>query len=220
MKPFKAILITVLLLVLLHVPYIGQFLRAFNTMIHESGHALVTLITSGKVESISLFANTEGVTESYLSSWFATILVSLSGYIFSSVALITVALLWKKNYHQTILVLFGVLALVNLVLWVRNVYGILWLVLFIGAIVMLFKMQKKDLLSYATLGLFIILCTDAFRASFDILYLSYQSSMEAGDATNLAKNTMIPALVWGSFFFLQNLLFTYLSLKQILKKRG
>lgn len=220
MKPLKAVLISVLLLVALHIPYVGQFLRAFNTMIHESGHAIMTLITSGKVESISLFANTEGVTESYLSSWFASVLVSFSGYIFSSLVLLTFALLWKRQYHKTILLIFGLLAVVNLVLWVRNLYGIMWLVLFISSIVLLFKTKQKTILPYVTLGLLIILCTDAFRASFDILYLSYQDGTQAGDATNLANKTFIPAIVWGSFFFIQNLIFTYFSIRQLFKKRA
>lgn len=219
MKALKLVFISIAVLIALHIPYVGQFLRAFNTMIHESGHALMTLLTSGRVESISLFANTEGLTESYITSWFASVLVSLSGYIFSSIALIAVALLWKKQYHQTILLLFGVLAVVNLLLWVRNFYGILWLVLFITTIALLFEMKKEPILPYVTLGVFIILCTDAFRASFDILYLSYQNSTQAGDATNLAEKTLLPALVWGSFFFLQNLLFTYFSLRQLFKKR-
>ena len=220
MKPIKAILISAVLLILLHIPYLGLFLRAFNTMIHESGHAIMTLLVSGKVESISLFANTEGVTESYLSSWFSSILVSLSGYIFSSVALIVVAFLWKKHYHKTILLVFGLLALVNLVLWVRNLYGIMWLVLFVGTVSLALKASKKGILPYITLALFIILCTDAFRASFDILYLSYLDSTQAGDATNLAKQTLIPALVWGIFFFVQNLLFSYVSFRCIFKKKN
>lgn len=219
MKTFKLILFTAITLGLLYIPYLGEFLRAFNTMIHESGHAFMTLLTSGKVDSIALFANTEGVTKSYTSSWFGSVLISLSGYLFSSFTMFLMALMWKKERYKTIALLLGVLSLVNLVLWVRNLYGLIWVSIFTIGIFYLIKSKNKEIIAYVTLGLLVILLTDAFRASFDILQLSYKLPLEAGDATNLSKLTFIPALGWGLFFFIQNGILLFFSIKNILKKK-
>ena len=46
--------------VLLHIPILGDYFSIINTVIHESGHAIIALF-GGNVESISLFMNGDGV---------------------------------------------------------------------------------------------------------------------------------------------------------------
>ena len=42
------------------LPFVGKFFRITNTLIHESGHAIMALLTSGNVVSIDLMSDTSG----------------------------------------------------------------------------------------------------------------------------------------------------------------
>ncbi|HPT04353.1 MAG TPA: M50 family metallopeptidase, partial [Bacteroidales bacterium] len=73
-------------LLLTRTPVIGKYFRVVNTMIHESGHALMTLFTSGSILKVELFSSTEGDTVTKSSSRFCQMLIALAGYPFSSAA--------------------------------------------------------------------------------------------------------------------------------------
>lgn len=79
----KFVIFIILTLVLVNIPIFGNYIKIINTVIHESGHALMALF-GGKVQHISLFLNTEGVTYTSHSGWFGGFLTGVSGYVFSS----------------------------------------------------------------------------------------------------------------------------------------
>ena len=59
--------------------------RNLDTMVHEFGHAAVTLALSGKVMYIELYRDQSGVTLSTMTKHWAIIPVSLAGYMTASV---------------------------------------------------------------------------------------------------------------------------------------
>ena len=65
------------------IPFSSLF-RNLDTMIHEFGHALMTLLLSGKVLRIELYADHSGVTYSSMLTPGRSILVSLAGYVTAS----------------------------------------------------------------------------------------------------------------------------------------
>ncbi|CCW36096.1 Peptidase M50B [Chthonomonas calidirosea] len=77
------LLATAVTVVLLFVPYAQQLLyplRLFVTFVHESGHALATVLTGGQVEYIRIAPSGSGVTYSVVSPW-AQGLVDSAGYL-------------------------------------------------------------------------------------------------------------------------------------------
>ena len=204
----KLLLILLASIVLTRIPFIGQVLQVINTMIHESGHALMALLTQGQVYSISLFANTEGATMTGTTSWIGRVLVSASGYVFSSAAAFLFLLLLKKGKHHWILWVLIAFAAVNLLLWVRNLYGILWLIGFLAFLIVLLRSGSGPFLEYSILLIAGILLVESVSSAFQIMWLSFASSSAAGDATNLARATYIPACLWGIGFFAQSLYFS------------
>lgn len=206
--------------VLMYIPYVGEFFKVFNTLFHEGGHAIAALITSGTVDKIELFANTEGVTLTSYSSWVSGFVTSIAGYVFASLVALLFAFLWSKHKHKTIIASILLFSIVNLVLWVRNPYGIGWLILssmLLGLVV--WKVKKTSVLSTLSLVLTLILLTQSVLSSFDILYLSYLTPSEAGDASNLGDSTFLPSLVWGIIFFVQSLVFAFFSLRFLWKTK-
>lgn len=82
----KTVVFLVVAAVLTRVIPFSSFFRNVDTLVHEFGHAIVTLLVSGKVLYIHLFADHSGVTYSSAAahSW-RFILIALAGYIVSTV---------------------------------------------------------------------------------------------------------------------------------------
>ncbi|PGK52499.1 hypothetical protein CN918_32460 [Priestia megaterium] len=218
---WRIVLIMLIAAALMYIPYVDSVVKGFNTLFHEGGHAITSLVTNGKVDNIKLFANTEGVTTTASSSWFSSLLTSISGYVFAAATAFLFAYLWHKHMHQSILYSTLIFATLNLVLWVRNLYGLVWLVAicaFLYFVVVKFK-KEVNILSNVSLVLVLVLITQSVVSSFDILYLSYFTPNEAGDASNLASSTLLPSLVWGLGFFLQSLIWAFFSLRFIWKTK-
>ncbi|MCA1029681.1 M50 family metallopeptidase [Bacillus timonensis] len=192
------------------LPVVGRYVAVFNTLIHEDGHAIVALILKGKVLSISLFSTTEGEAVTAYRCWIARVLTGYAGYTFSSVvAYVSFALLTEG---EVMLVLYGFIAIavVNLFLWVRNAYGIVWLLSFIVISVAVLKSNSGQLQMFYTFFLSAVLLTQSISSAFEIFVLSWTRRKEAGDATSLAEATFLPAFFWGTLFFAQSLYIGYL----------
>jgi len=205
--------IVILSLILSRVPVIGRFIKCINTLIHESGHAFAALITSGTVLKVELFSDTSGAATILSNSWWAKICVSLTGYIFSSAMSFALLYLLKHNYFSLILYFLVSLAAFNLIFWVRNLYGIIWILIFVAICGGVLYLNISNL----TLVWLIIICTivfsDALLSTFELLYISIFQSKKSSDALNLSKITWIPAFIWALFFVAQAGIFSYYSIK-------
>lgn len=209
----KFFVFLVLAFLMIHVPIIGNYVRMINTLIHESGHALVALI-GGHVERISLFMNSEGATYSDQTTWLGSFLTSLSGYTFSSfMAFLSFLLIGKKKQTVFIDILLGFIFL-NLIFWVRNPYGVFWLCSFAVGFLLLLIKGSQGFRDHLLLLIAAILLVDSVQSAYEILYISFLQPQAAGDAANLARFTGMPAPIWGMFFFAQALLFCYFGLKR------
>lgn len=215
----KTVIFTFILsMVLLYTPVIGNFFKIINTLIHEVGHAFMTLLVNGEVRSISLFYNTEGVTVSGSKGGFDLILISLAGYFSTSLFVLFFSFLWKKEKHYLNAFILFVLSFISLVFWIRNLFGFIWIILFITFLFYIMKHKNKKWIASTSLILLIALFTQSFHSSLDILLLSFTTPYQAGDATNLSKYTYIPTQIWGSLFFLQSLVFSIFTLFMVFKK--
>ncbi|WP_219638944.1 M50 family metallopeptidase [Cohnella sp. CFH 77786] len=203
--------------VVIQIPVIGTFFKIADTMIHESSHAIMTLLLQEKVLQIELFANTEGVTYSEFSSRTSSILISAAGYTGSSIAALCLAVLCARGKHAASLWFFLLVAAVNLVLWVRNPFGMTWLALFIG--LLLFALWRRGNWTVVlSVGLYVFVLAESVSGSFTILWLSLHSPASAGDAANLARDTLLPAGFWGALFMLQAIVFGFLSVRTVMRR--
>ncbi|PGY14229.1 M50 family metallopeptidase [Bacillus sp. AFS031507] len=216
----KFFLFLVFAFLLIHVPLLGNYVKVINTLIHESGHALIALF-GGNVERISLFMNSEGATYSHQSSWLGSFITSLSGYTFASfMAFVSFLLIGKKKQIVLIDILLGFIGL-NLIFWVRNPYGLFWLCSFAVAFLFLLIKGSQNFRDNLLLLIASILLVDSVQSAYEILFISIFQPQSAGDAANLARITgFIPAPIWGIFFFVQSLWFCYYGLKRGYYKLG
>lgn len=209
----KFFLFLVLAFLLIHVPFLGNYVKVINTLIHESGHALIALL-GGNVERISLFMNSEGATFSNQTTWIGSFFTSIAGYTFASfMAFLSFLLIGRKKETLLIDILLGFIFL-NLIFWVRNPYGIFWLCSFAVSFLFLLIKGSQGLRDSLLLLIAAILLVDSVQSAFEICYISFLQPQAAGDAANLARLTIIPAPIWGMFFILQSLWFCYYGLKR------
>lgn len=101
-KPQVMLLViaTVITIALWFIPYAGWLvypIRLFVTFVHEGGHALMSLLTGGSVQSLTIASDGSGLTYSASSSWLGSILTSSAGYLGSTFFGVIMLLLIRWN---------------------------------------------------------------------------------------------------------------------------
>ena len=130
-------------ILLTKLPIIGKYFAMINTLIHEIGHQLTSMVTFGKAHKIHLFANTEGLAFSSHRFWIGRVLTTLAGYTFSSFMSASFFLIYKGGYFLVIYILLAMLT-ISLFFWIRNWYGFFWILTFSGGFIWLLQSRKCD----------------------------------------------------------------------------
>lgn len=195
-----------------YVPRLGKVFKGFNTLIHESGHAFMSLLLSGEVVSVDIFYSGEGTATTKSKSWFTRFFVSIAGYPFSSILAFVFAYLLAKGYPDYILYTIISLAVINMIFWVRNPYGLVWLIVTSTLLCAMFYFGWNNAKYYAALLITALILIDAWVSAWHILYLSIKEPKKSGDAKNLQSTALLPAFFWGLFFWIQA---TFLALMSV-----
>jgi hypothetical protein len=183
------------------VPF-SEYFRNVYTLVHEMAHAVMTLILSGSVLYIELYSDQSGVTHSMIQPGWRSILISLAGYTGASLFAWLLFRLLAGRRDRPGLLIVALVALLGLLLFVRNGYGIIWCAGFAGITLAICLLAPGWLrVFYASLVAFICL-VESVISSFTILAIAILDPAAAGDAANLSRETFIPAAVWGAFFAL------------------
>lgn len=177
-------------------------LKVLVVMMHESGHALATLLVGGSVDSIHLAANESGSCLSSLPpGFFAKVAVYSGGYLGSAVAgagllLATFRFQLRRWVLGTACVWLTVMGLVY--------GGDLFTVLFCLGTALVLGLCARFLPGGAVdvLNLFIAAFT-ALYAVFDLRDDLWNSAVRShSDAALLAELTWVPSLVWAALWTL------------------
>lgn len=200
-----------IVLVVNRIPVVGKYVRVVNTLVHESGHTLFALLFNGEVLSVELFSDTSGTAVTKSKGKFSQFMVAFSGYPFAS---LVSYLMFMLVFNQKCLIVLYILAsvsLINLLMFVKNSYGIYWLITFTILLLVTKFYGNETIYFFVASFLSGILLFESLYSSIQLLMISYKSPKKAGDATNLAKITHIPALIWSLVFVAQSVWFIYLS---------
>jgi hypothetical protein len=178
----------------------SEFFRNVYTLVHEMAHAVATLLLSGSVLYIELYADQSGVTHSLIQAGWRSAVISLAGYTGAALFAWLLFGLQAGGREKTGLLIVAVIAAVALLLFVRNGYGILWCAGFAGVTLLICLLAPGWLrVFHASLVAFICL-VESVISSITILAIAIMDPAAAGDAANLSRATAIPAVAWGLFF--------------------
>ncbi|MEI6124575.1 MAG: M50 family metallopeptidase [Bacteroidota bacterium] len=212
-KEYYLYTLPVVVLVINRIPFVGKYLRGVNTLIHESGHAFLALITSGDVYEVELFSDRSGTATTKTSGKYSRFLVAVSGYPFGSAFAFLMFWLIAQNRGHIVLYIVAIIALLNLAMLVRNSYGVFWLITIILLIVVVIFYGNDSLQYVFTLWLSGVMLFESLYSSIELVIIASKKTKAAGDAYNLERFTGIPAMIWALLFVAQAGFFVYLSIK-------
>lgn len=198
------------------IPFNSLF-RNIDTMVHEFGHALATLLLSGSVLRIELYADHSGVTYSSVAAGIRAMAVSLAGYPVASLFALLLFDLYRRRRMEAGLIISTAIALLMLVLYVRGSFGMIWLAGFIVLNVLMLAAPVRLRQFYYLLVAFLSL-EESVLAPLTLLAYAVTSPQSAGDAANLAQMTGIPAVIWALLFVLLSLVCARYALRSFFKR--
>lgn len=182
--------------ILNRLPFAGVFFRTVNTLLHESGHAIGAIVTSGEVIKIDLNKDTSGVAETKSNGKAGAFITSFAGYPFAAIASSLLLVLAINGQHKLVAFILLSFLLLNLMLFVRNVFGILWILLFSALIIVSVYFADDLLLKLLILFISLIAFTETLASTLLITYLAMTKPKKSGDMANMQKTTGIPAAFW------------------------
>jgi hypothetical protein len=193
-------LTAVLAVALVWVPAAWGVTRHVVTIAHEAAHGFAALLSGRKLHGIRLHSDTSGLTVSAgRTKGAGMILTAAAGYVGPGLLGLGAASLIA--HHRAVGLLWVLLILLALLLiQVRNWFG-LWSILVSAAVVFgvswWLSPQTQSAFAYV-LTWFLLLA--APRPVLELQTLRRRTGARTSDADQLARLTMIPALVWVGFF--------------------
>jgi hypothetical protein len=176
--------------------------RLFTTWVHECGHAVMTLLVGGQVNSIVIERSAAGVTSSLVpASRVAQGLVASAGYMGATIvgcALMTAAR--RKTSAHRILWTIGAFMLVTLVIWMRNPFGVV-VVLVWSVVLVALSRQGSGPLSWFVLSL--VAVQVALDSVYDIRVLFLVHGGHS-DAETMSRLFLLPSWVWASLWMVMS----------------
>ena len=171
-------------------------LKIFVVFLHELSHAVAGLATGGVIQAITLDPYQGGATLVRGGSPFVMLSAGYLGSLLWGLALLLIARTRPAIARGTLLVL-GALLLATTLLFVRNLFGFVFGLLFGIALIIAARKLSRDgvVIVLTTLGL-----TSALYALFDIRDDILARPEAQSDAFMLAELTGVPTLFWGFFW--------------------
>jgi Peptidase M50B-like len=178
-----------------------RWTRGVVTIVHESGHAVVALLTGRRLTGIRLHSDTSGLTLSVgRPRGPGMVLTTAAGYVSPSlVGLTGVGLLAVEQVTIMLWTATGVLVL--MLLMVRNLYGALSLLVTGGVVVAVSLLAKPEVQAAFGYAMTWFLLLGGVRPVVELQRQRRRHRGRTGsDADQLAHLTHLPAIVWVGFF--------------------
>ena len=185
--------------------------QIFVTFIHEGGHALAALLTGHSVESLSVAADTSGLTHTFGERGvFSAMFISSAGYLGAMAFGALLLILIRKTVAARIVLLgsavlvFGLTIIFGLIkpIFSFNSWSGIPFTLFAGtlisvALVLIARFASARVAMFFT-SFLAVQCV--LKAIFDLKTVFWMSTPFAGDehtdAINMAAATGVPAIFW------------------------
>lgn len=167
----------------------------FSTWVHECGHAVMVVLTGGRVTAITIEPDTSGLTQSLMPPGrIARGLVASAGYLgASAVGCLLMAAARVQKRARPILWAIGAFMLFTVVIWMRNVFGALVVLAWGIALVALARKSsgRASRFLLSVLGIQV-----ALNAVFSIRTLFLVKG--PSDADTMARLFAGPAWLWAT----------------------
>jgi hypothetical protein len=175
--------------------------RLAVTAVHESGHAAIAVLAGRQVTAVHLRADSSGVTyHRGPRSWFSGVATAAAGYPAPGLAGLAGAWLTADRHARAWLIALAVLGIVNVLLWVRNLFGLLVMAIWVGGLgwLALYGSLSVDALVGAAVAWYLVL--GGLRAAYELF-----EDRGPSDASELARLVHLPPGLFKTLFVLVSL---------------
>ena len=175
--------------------------KLFTTWVHESSHALMTLLVGGRVTAVTIEPNTSGLTHGLVpASRIARGLVASAGYLGAAlVGCLLMAATRVERRARTILYGVGAFMLLTVVVWMRNVFGVVVVLAWGLALVTMARRRMANALRFL---LSLLAVQVALNSVYDIRVLFLVNG--PSDAATMARLFLLPAWFWAATWMLMS----------------
>src|SRR5690554_3133709 len=178
-----------------------QWFGLFTTLVHELGHAFAALLSGRVVHGIRIRRNHSGDALSSGRGVLGTVVSGVMGY--PAPAVVGAAQLWCVFHGYTAAALFvGGVVLVLTLLVIRNLFGVLVVLVSAAASAALWVYASAEVQGYALLVLGIALLVGSVRGLFGVIgvHTSRRTQLQTSDAYLLFRRTGVPSPLWLALF--------------------
>lgn len=172
-------------------------LRLFVTLVHEGGHAVMTLLTGGAVRAIAIDPSGSGVTYSVGGIPFVVLMAGYLGTL--AVGALSLQIGRRPGAGRGALLLMGVVAGLVTVLWVRNPFGFAVGLGAAGALLAAARLLRGPAADFACSFLAVQLCLNAVLDLRGLLWLTTQTHA-ANDAVFMSQLYGMPPWFWAGMW--------------------
>ncbi|MBF9044850.1 M50 family peptidase [Rhodobacterales bacterium HKCCE4037] len=183
-------------------------LKFLVVFFHELSHALMAMLTGGRVESLSVNFQQGGEVWTRGGSRFLTLTAGYLGSLLIGVGLLLIAL--RSRMDKAVLAGIGVVMLVVLVLYVRDIPAIIICGLTGAALIAASRFFSEQI---CDLILRVIGLSSLIFVPYDIWDDTIRRSYLRSDARMLAEEIGGTTMIWGGLWFLVSLAVIYWCLR-------
>jgi Peptidase M50B-like len=175
--------------------------KLFTTWVHETSHALMTVLVGGRVTAVTIDPNTSGLTHGLVpASRVARGLVASAGYLGAAlVGCLLMAATRVERRARNILYGVGTFMLLTVVVWMRNVFGVVVVLAWGLALVTMARRRMANALRFL---LSLLAVQVALNSVYDIRVLFLVNG--PSDAATMARLFLLPAWFWAATWMLMS----------------
>lgn len=173
--------------------------KLFTTWVHECGHAVAAVFVGGRVMSITIQPDTSGLTQSLVpSTRIARGIVASAGYLSAAiVGCLLMAATRVEKWAHTILLGIGVVMLVTVLLWMRNLFGVAAVLAW--GVALIAVARRRKLTNAVTFLLSFLAIQVALNSVYDIRVL-FLIKDRPSDAQTMARLFLLPSWMWATLW--------------------
>lgn len=199
------------------LPMIRVYFSLCNTLIEKIICVLVVAVTKeGKSNKIKLYNNGSGETTSMFHSKIQKVMIVYIGYTGTLLLAMGLFYLLSLNQFHFVLYFFIGLLVISVLLWIRNLFGVIWAVSFAALLALPLYFRNELAIMHISIFLSSLILVQAIINAFQVIRQSFKTGEKPGA---LAKIARIPAIICGVALLGQSLCAVYFIFNNVLNSK-
>ena len=200
-------------LIATHIPYIRAYFSLCNTLLHE---VIMVILEGRRASKIYLPNDSSKVITNAENYSFKHSLITYAGYTGQSLVAIGLFYLVSNQNYYFIFYLFIALMVIAVLLWIRNVWGIIWALSFVVLLALPMYFQYNIAIMHISIFLSSFLLMKSIMNGLQVCRQSLWERKKIAGYGFLVRLKLIPVMTLGVILLGQSLYTGYFIINHIL----